>query len=254
MYYIFILGTAGSGKTTLVKAFADYLEDNDMDVAIVNIDPAVESLPYVPDVDVREHVDSHEVMRRFGLGPNSALITSIDLALTKAKELKDEMDQIRANYVLVDTPGQIELFAFRETGRLMASLIKGDNKAVGVFLLDGVLSKEARSFVSLLLLSSAVRFRMDFPVLNALSKVDLLSPAELERIKRWSEGESLLDELGKIDEYSFELAKTLIENLSSFPVPVSATKFEGLDDLYGEVQNVLAGGEDFLTEEPNPRL
>jgi len=116
MYYIFILGTAGSGKTTLVKAFADYLEDNDMDVAIINIDPAVESLPYVPDVDIREHVDSHEVMRRFGLGPNSALITSIDLALTKAKEIKDEMDQIRANYVLVDTPGQIELFAFRETG------------------------------------------------------------------------------------------------------------------------------------------
>jgi GTPase SAR1 family protein len=254
MYYVFFLGTAGSGKTTLVKAFSEYLEDIDMEVSVINIDPAVEELPYSPDFDIRSYVDAREVMRKFGLGPNSALVTSVDLALTKAKEIKEELDQIKANYVLVDTPGQIELFAFRETGRLMSSLIRGDSKAVGVFLLDGVLSKEARSFVSLLLLSSSVRFRLDFPVVNALSKVDLLTNAELEKIKSWSEGTGLIDELGKLDEYSFELVKTIVENLSSFPVPVSGITHEGLDDLYGEIQNVLAGGEDYLTEEPNPRL
>ncbi len=254
MYYVFFLGTAGSGKTTLVKAFSEYLEDIDMEVSLINIDPAVEELPYSPDFDIRSYVDAREVMRKFGLGPNSALVTSVDLALTKAKEIKEELDQIKANYVLVDTPGQIELFAFRETGRLMSSLIKGDSKAVGVFLLDGVLSKEARSFVSLLLLSSSVRFRLDFPVVNALSKADLLTNAELEKIKSWSEGTGLIDELGKLDEYSFELVKTIVENLSSFPVPVSGITHEGLDDLYGEIQNVLAGGEDYLTEEPNPRL
>ncbi|MGC9106085.1 MAG: ATP/GTP-binding protein [Thermoprotei archaeon] len=254
MYYVFFLGTAGSGKTTLVKAFSEYLEDIDMEVSVINVDPAVEELPYSPDFDIRSYVDAREVMRRFGLGPNSALVTSVDLALTKAKEIKEELDQIKANYVLVDTPGQIELFAFRETGRLMSSLIRGDSKAVGVFLLDGVLSKEARSYVSLLLLSSSVRFRLDFPVVNALSKVDLLTNAELEKIKSWSEGTGLIDELGKLDEYSFELVKTIVENLSSFPVPVSGITHEGLDDLYGEIQNVLAGGEDYLTEEPNPRL
>ncbi len=254
MYFVFFMGTAGSGKTTLVNAFREYLEDIDMDVAVINIDPAVEYVPYAPDFDIRELIDAREVMERFQLGPNSALITSIDLALTKAKEIKDSLDEINANYVLIDTPGQIELFAFRETGRMMASLIRGNSKAVGVFLLDGVLAKEARSFVSLLLLSSSVRFRLDFPIINALSKVDLLTDKELEKIKSWSEGDELINELGKIDEYSFELVKVMLENLSEFPVPVSGVTREGLDDLYGKIQEVLAGGEDYLTEEPNPRL
>ncbi|MEM4785565.1 MAG: ATP/GTP-binding protein, partial [Desulfurococcaceae archaeon] len=41
-YVIVILGTAGSGKTTLSAALSDYLIDNEMDVIIVNLDPAVE--------------------------------------------------------------------------------------------------------------------------------------------------------------------------------------------------------------------
>ncbi|MEM3213396.1 MAG: ATP/GTP-binding protein, partial [Metallosphaera sp.] len=74
MYYVFFVGTAGSGKTTMVKEFQDYLLDQEMDASIVNMDPAVESLPYVPDFDVRDYIDSRDVMQRFGLGPNSSLI------------------------------------------------------------------------------------------------------------------------------------------------------------------------------------
>ncbi len=42
MFTVFIVGTAGSGKTTLVSTFAEWLENNQYDVAIVNLDPAVE--------------------------------------------------------------------------------------------------------------------------------------------------------------------------------------------------------------------
>nr|WP_196489263.1 hypothetical protein [Sulfolobus acidocaldarius] len=73
-------------------------------------------------------------------------------------------------------------------------------------------------------------------------------------MRSWIEDGSIIDELGSIDEYSFELVKTIVENLESFPIPVSSTNFSGLDQLYAEVQKVLAGGEDFETEEPNPRL
>ncbi|MEM4224043.1 MAG: ATP/GTP-binding protein, partial [Metallosphaera sp.] len=73
MYYVFFTGTAGSGKTTMVKEFQEYLLDQEMDVAVVNMDPAVERLPYTPDFDVRDYVDAVEVMERYGLGPNSSL-------------------------------------------------------------------------------------------------------------------------------------------------------------------------------------
>ncbi|MEM4080368.1 MAG: ATP/GTP-binding protein [Metallosphaera sp.] len=254
MYYVFFVGTAGSGKTTMVKEFQDYLLDQEMDASIVNMDPAVESLPYVPDFDVRDYIDSRDVMQRFGLGPNSSLIVSIDLLLTKATEIKSDLGNIESNYVLVDTPGQIELFAYRDSGRTFSSLLVGDNKSVNVFLMDSFLAKESRSYVSLLLLSSSVRFRLGTPQVNVLSKTDLLSKEELERVTSWGEGENLLDSLGTIDDYSFELVRTLMESLEVPPLPISSQTRQGFDELYALIQRILAGGEDFETEENNSRL
>ncbi|QIW24058.1 GTPase [Sulfolobus sp. S-194] len=254
MYFIFILGTAGSGKTTLVKSLQDYLLDNEMDTAIINLDPAVEQIPYKPDFDVRELVDAFEVMEKYSLGPNSSLIASIDLLLTKAKDIKEEVNRIEANYVIVDTPGQIELFAYRETGRILSSLISEGNKSASVFLMDSFLAKDARSYISLLLLSSSIKFRLMIPQVLILSKADLLTPQELERIRNWIEEGSIIDELGVIDEYSYELANTIIENLDNMPIPVSSITGEGLDELYAELQRIFAGGEDYLTEEPSPKL
>jgi GTPase SAR1 family protein len=254
MYFVFFVGTAGSGKTTLVKTFNDYLRDQQMDSTIINLDPAVESLPYTPAVDVRDYVDAYEVMEKFGLGPNSSLIAASDLVLTKASEIKEEVEQLESNYVMVDTPGQIELFAYRETGRMLASLIAGENKRAMAFLIDSFIAKEARSFVSMLLLSGSVKFRMDMPTINLLSKVDLLTDKELDLINSWSNGEELVDSLGTIDEYSYELIKLLVESLSSSPIPVSSTSNVGMDMFYAELQRIFAGGEDFLTEEGNPTL
>jgi len=254
MYFIFILGTAGSGKTTLVKSFQDYLLDNEMDTAVINLDPAVEQIPYRPDFDVRDYVDAFEVMERYGLGPNSSLIASIDLILTKAKDIKEEISRIEGNYVIVDTPGQIELFAYRETGRILSSLISEGNKSASVFLMDSFLSKDPRSYISLFLLSSSIKFRLSMPQVLALSKSDLLTQQELERIRSWVEDGTIIDELGTIDEYSYELVNTIIENLDNLPIPVSSTTGNGFDQLYAELQRIFAGGEDYLTEEPNPKL
>ena len=254
MYFIFVLGTAGSGKTTLVKSFQDYLLDNEMDTAVINLDPAVEQVPYKPDFDVRDYVDAFEVMERYGLGPNSSLIASIDLILTKAKDIKEEISRIEGNYVIVDTPGQIELFAYRETGRILSSLISEGNKSASVFLMDSFLSKDPRSYISLFLLSSSIKFRLNMPQVLVLSKSDLLTQQELERIRSWVEEGTIIDELGTIDEYSYELVNTIIENLDNLPIPVSSTTGEGFDELYAELQRIFAGGEDYLTEEPNPKL
>jgi len=50
-------------------------------VSFINLDPGVEELPYTPQTDVREYVNVRDVMRRYGLGPNGALIKSIDTLL-----------------------------------------------------------------------------------------------------------------------------------------------------------------------------
>jgi selenocysteine-specific translation elongation factor len=48
---------------------------------------------------------------------------------------------------------------------------------------------------------------------------------------------------------------TLLEKLTVFTtIPVSNVSGEGFDDLYAAIQRILAGGEDYYTEEPSPAL
>ncbi|MEM2537891.1 MAG: ATP/GTP-binding protein, partial [Candidatus Methanomethylicia archaeon] len=46
MYTIMLIGTAGSGKSTLTYTLSQWLEDNDKYTGIINLDPGVRWLPY----------------------------------------------------------------------------------------------------------------------------------------------------------------------------------------------------------------
>jgi GTPase SAR1 family protein len=94
---IVVIGPAGSGKSTFVKNFSEYLKD--YDVKVVNLDPASDPI-YKADRDVRKFVKTEDVMRKYGLGINGALLKSIDLALEHMDKLLVEGD-----FVIYDTPG-----------------------------------------------------------------------------------------------------------------------------------------------------
>lgn len=262
MYFITILGTAGSGKSVLTAALADWLEDQQLSVTKVNLDPATEWLPYSPDFDVRDLVNTRDVMVENSLGPNAALITSVDMLINYIDTLRKEIWSERTNYVIIDTPGQLELFAFRSSGPLVLSAIIGEHKSVSLYLIDSFFALQPAAFVSALLLSASVMLRFNKPQINVLSKVDLLTEAEIEKILQWFEDPAELINAIDSEPVSFvikDLAKRLAETMTETqlvlkPVPISSKLNIGLDNLYAEIQRVLAGGEDFLTEEPSGRL
>ena len=84
----FIIGTAGSGKSLFTAAFSEWLKMSKQDVAVVNLDPGVLKLPYSPDVDVRNYVDVGDLMEKYGLGPNGALIMAADLIADEIETLQ----------------------------------------------------------------------------------------------------------------------------------------------------------------------
>ena len=94
------------------------------------------------------------------------------------------------------------------------------------------------------------------------SKADLLTESELKTVYSWFEDPYYL--ISKIMEepvspiikdLAERLATVLIESqLIMEPIAVSSKTNMGLDTLYAEIQRILAGGEDFLTEEPSGRL
>ena len=67
---LYFIGTAGSGKSTMVYAFQLWMNSQGLDCVTVNLDPGAEALQYSPDLDVRDYVDLREVMEEEDLGPN----------------------------------------------------------------------------------------------------------------------------------------------------------------------------------------
>ena len=125
MFTVFVVGTAGSGKTTLVQAFAEWLERNQYDVAIVNLDPAVDYVPYIPDIDVRDIISARKIAKKYKLGPNASILAAIDMLVFNADKIKESITALGATYILIDTPGQMELFAFRSSGSFLISRSTG---------------------------------------------------------------------------------------------------------------------------------
>lgn len=250
MFFIFIVGTAGSGKSLLTASLEKWLVEFDLSVAVVNLDPGVESPPYSSDVDIREYVNYGEVMENFGLGPNGALVASLDMGVSSVDDLREEIVETERNYVLVDCPGQMELFAYRNSGPLMVSGLRGDDPSLSLYLLDSNIARTASGYLSSMLLGLSINIRFGLPQLSILSKSDILMEDEIEEIVQWGSELHLLEEAldqsseGLVREYS----KSILEMLGSIgtmsdTVPVSAKDMTGFDILYGEIQRIFLGGD-----------
>jgi GTPase SAR1 family protein len=246
---LFFVGTAGSGKTALTQAFNEWLKERGIDVALVNLDPGVELLPYAPDVDVRDWVSVNEVMEKYGVGPNGAQILSADLIALEFREIKEVLDEFKAQYILFDTPGQMELFAFRHASKVVLETL-GERNSIISFLLDPVLSSTPSGFVSLLMLSASIQFRFRTPFLNILSKADLLGEDKIEVLLNWSKDlstlyDALISEKYDAHEAILEFFKAL-EGIGSTSglFPASSKTYAGLEDLYNAVQQTFFAGED----------
>ncbi|MEK0325707.1 MAG: ATP/GTP-binding protein, partial [Nitrosopumilus sp.] len=121
MNVIFVAGTAGAGKSLLTSKLLSSYSEKGSNAIAVNLDPGAIKLPYTPAVDVRDYVDLNSVMERYELGPNGALIFASDYIATRWSEIQAEIDGTGADYAIIDTPGQMEVFTYRNSGSFIVS-------------------------------------------------------------------------------------------------------------------------------------
>lgn len=233
---VFVLGVAGSGKSTLVKAFGDWLIENGYSIARVNLDPGAESLLYDADYDVRSFVKLEEIMARYSLGPNGGLLKCMELMVERADKIAEELRSLEADYVLVDTPGQMELFAFRELGATIAERLAGISASI--FLIDGGMISDPPSYIMSKLLSIAAQIRMGLPTIDVVSKGDLVEDRtfnlDQETIARFLERHrGLLSDLGA------EIAE-IVARFSSPQrlIVISSKNKEGFEDLHSSIYEI----------------
>ena len=254
MHTIFITGTAGSGKSLLTSRLLEWYHSNDVAPISINLDPGVSKLHYEPDIDVRELIDYYSIMEDYNLGPNGSLILANDLISTKVEEIQKEVQEFNPDYVIIDTPGQIELFAFRSSGPYFVSNFYSDTK-VTLFTMDGTLATSPISFVSLMFLSQSIKLRLNIPQINVLTKRDKIID-KLPEVLDWSSSLTALENslsLEKDAEQSLlskDIIKTLYKsgNMVS-PIAMSNITMNGMVNLSAALSRILTHGEEGHNDE-----
>ncbi len=247
---IYFTGTAGAGKSTLVRAFADWMKTVGYEATVVNLDPGSEAGEEGFDIDIREWVRLADIQDEYGLGPNGAQVAAADMIALKIFDVKQAVQELKSDYVLVDTPGQIELFAFREASKAIVDALSGDRSALA-FLFDPALARTPGGFVSLLMLSATLEFRSRLPIVNVLAKADVLTAEQATEVLAWSEEPGQLYEAVTRDaptpdvQLSTELFRAIeIMGPLGGLLSTSAKEGTGLEAFYQSCQRVFGGGED----------
>lgn len=223
---IFVTGPAGSGKSTFVKEFSNFLSEKGYEVACINLDPATEPI-FKAAVDIRWFVKTEDVMKKYSLGINGALIKSMQI-------VEEFTDRLRANaeFVIYDTPGQMELFIYSESGRNLVKKLL-DKFTVSLFLIDSTSALEPESFIAAIMQNVIVSLRLSIPSITVFTKCDLvkLNVKEVkENIKR---SKGVLAEL--LERVEFFIEYTTVP----YKIIMVSNKWDGFEDVLGTIKEIF---------------
>jgi len=172
---IITIGMAGSGKTTFVQRINSYLHSVDTPPYIVNLDPAVTHMPFDANIDIRETVNYEEVMKQYNLGPNGGILTALNLFTTKFDQVLSFIEQ-RADvvdYVILDTPGQIEIFTWSASGAIITDAVASALPTVVAYIIDTPRTIAPATFMSNMLYACSILYKTRLTFILVFNKTDV---------------------------------------------------------------------------------
>ena len=198
-YAQLVVGPAGSGKSTYISAMLQHAEATRRQMFAVNLDPAAEVFNYQPATDIREliHVDDIMEDAELKFGPNGALVYAMEYLMENLDWLTERLGTMEDDYILFDTPGQIELVSHFSMMKNFVKYLESLNfRVCVVFLLDSQFVSDLSKYFSSLMVSLITLINLELPVVNILSKMDKISAEEKQFIDDLLEPSSSLLEQG----------------------------------------------------------
>lgn len=123
--------------------------------------------------DIRDTVNYKEVMKQYNLGPNGGIVTTLNLFSTKFEQVIELIDKAseQHNYVVLDTPGQIEVFTWSASGTIMTETLASQFPTIIVYVMDIVRSVNPVTFMSNMLYACSILYKTKLPFIVVMNKV-----------------------------------------------------------------------------------
>ncbi|EIW77732.1 XPA-binding protein 1 [Coniophora puteana RWD-64-598 SS2] len=175
---IITIGMAGAGKSTFVQRINSYLHTSENDTRppyILNLDPAVLNLPFEANIDIRDTVNYAEVMKQYNLGPNGGILTALNLFTTKFDQVLELVEK-RAettDHIILDTPGQIEIFTWSASGAIITDAIASSFPTVIAYIIDTARCVAPATFMSNMLYACSIMYKTKLPFVLVFNKTDV---------------------------------------------------------------------------------
>ncbi|KAF1984723.1 putative ATP binding protein [Aulographum hederae CBS 113979] len=192
---IVCVGMAGSGKTTFMQRINSHLHSKRDPPYVVNLDPAVRSVPFDSNIDIRDSVNYKEVMKQYNLGPNGGILTSLNLFSTKIDQILSLLEKRTApppedapagtkqiKNILVDTPGQIEVFVWSASGDILLGSLASTFPTVIAYIIDTPRTASTSTFMSNMLYACSILYKTKLPMILVFNKTDV---KDAEFAKEW---------------------------------------------------------------------
>ncbi|GCE99397.1 GPN-loop GTPase 1 [Zygosaccharomyces mellis] len=172
---VICIGMAGSGKTTFMQRLNSHMRSKKNPPYVINLDPAVLKVPYGANIDIRDSIKYKKVMENYGLGPNGAIVTSLNLFSTKIDQLIKLVENKRdkLEHCIVDTPGQIECFVWSASGSIITESFASTFPTVIAYIVDTPRNSSPTTFMSNMLYACSILYKTKLPMILVFNKTDV---------------------------------------------------------------------------------
>ena len=205
---------------------------------LVNLDPAVRTVPFESNIDIRDSLNYKEVMREYNLGPNGGILTSLNIFATKIDQVMNILEKRtmpnpetpnakKIKKIIIDTPGQIEVFVWSASGSILLDSLASSFPTVIAYIIDTPRTSSTSTFMSNMLYACSILYKTKLPMILVFNKTDV---KDADFAREWM-----------TDFESFQAALKREEDMGSFGgVEGAATGLGGGSGYMGSLLNSMS--------------
>lgn len=207
-------------------------------------------------VDIRDLISVDDAMEELALGPNGALVYCMEYLMENLEWLDDQIGEFDSDYLVIDCPGQIELYTHLPViPRVVDLLQQRGYQVCAVYCVDATAPADASRFIGSAMAALACMVHLKVAHINVLTKTDLLPSRHTARRLCDSDPSDLLAALNQDTGDRFTaLNAALAQLLEDFNMvgflPMTATKPSSVTAVLGAADFALQYGEDEEPREP----